>query len=61
MLDRIKRLLKQKENISLEFKSALFQIPNDVYETVCAFLNTQGGEILLGVNNEGKVEGIVES
>ncbi len=61
MLERIKNLLNQKEKSDLEFKRATFQVPNDVYQTVCAFLNTDGGEILLGVNNDGVIEGVIES
>ena len=30
----------------------------DVYETVCAFLNRSGGELLLGVRDDGVISGI---
>ena len=61
MKEHIKKLLTQKENYHLEFKKASFAIPDDVYETVCAFLNSDGGEILLGVNDDGNIEGIIEN
>ncbi len=49
-MDRINQLLKQKESINLEFKEAKRDVPKDLYETVCAFLNREGGIILLGVD-----------
>ncbi len=59
-MDRIHELLKQKESINLEFKEAKRDIPKDLYETVCAFLNREGGIILLGVENSGYVVGVDE-
>jgi ATP-dependent DNA helicase RecG len=46
------------EGIDVEFKRCWKNIPVDVYETVCAFLNRFGGTIFLGVNDNGEVEGI---
>ena len=59
-MDRIHELLKQKESINLEFKEAKRDVPKDLYETVCAFLNREGGIILLGVENSGHVVGVEE-
>lgn len=59
-LPRIKRLLKQKENTRLEFKEAATALPKSLFETVCAMLNRDGGDILLGVNDDGIVKGINE-
>jgi len=42
----------------VEFKEAKNGIPKSVYETVCAFANLKGGEILLGVDDKGKITGI---
>ena len=33
----------------------------DAYETVCSFLNRFGGELFLGVLDDGTVEGVPES
>ncbi len=41
------------ESLSLEFKQARSGLPTDVFESVCAFLNRQGGHLLLGVRNDG--------
>ncbi|MDR3306115.1 MAG: putative DNA binding domain-containing protein [Endomicrobium sp.] len=58
MNEQIKSLLSQGEGISVEFKECSKGIGNSVYETVCAFLNAKGGDILLGVNDNGEVVGI---
>lgn len=52
-LERILRLLIQKENIRLEFKEAASALPGNLFETVCAMLNRDGGDILLGVRDDG--------
>lgn len=44
-VERIKRLLKQKENIHLEFKEAATALPSSLFETICAMLNREGGDI----------------
>ena len=41
------------ESRTVEFKTAKSKINRDLYETVCAFLNRDGGEILLGVKDNG--------
>ncbi|MCQ2079121.1 MAG: putative DNA binding domain-containing protein [archaeon] len=49
----------EKENESLEFKSALKGIPSSTWETYSAFANSFGGTILLGVQDRtGTVEGV---
>lgn len=44
--------------MSLEFKRCGNAPGRDVFETVCAFANRQGGSVLLGVADDGSVEGI---
>ena len=58
MKNKIKKLLSQGEGISVEFKKAENQLPKNLFETVCAFLNRNGGEILLGVDDKNNVIGI---
>lgn len=60
-VDQVRRLLAQGEGIQLEFKEAKLALPSNFFETVCAFLNRDGGTILLGVEDEGTVCGILPS
>jgi ATP-dependent DNA helicase RecG len=60
-IDRVKRLLKERENIRLEFKEAAFALPGNLFETICGMLNRDGGDIVLGVNNAGELTGVEES
>jgi hypothetical protein len=51
--DHIERFCESQieEDIDLDYKSAF---PNDLDRTLCAFANTQGGLILIGISEEGK-------
>ena len=40
-------LIKSGENITVEFKQATNALNKDVYDTVCAFCNREGGHIFL--------------
>ena len=61
MLNRIIALIHGGEGLSVEFKKCSNAIPMSVYETVCAFLNRSGGDILFGVTDEGVVTGVEPS
>lgn len=47
-----------REGPSLEFKEAADTLPRSFFETVCAFLNLDGGLIVLGVADDGTVTGV---
>jgi len=55
MFDQLQSLITQGEGQTVEFKSS-FQ--KEVIETVVAFANAQGGKILIGVSDEGKIIGV---
>ncbi|MCK5096974.1 MAG: putative DNA binding domain-containing protein, partial [Desulfobacteraceae bacterium] len=55
---KIFKLLKAGESFNSEFKECKRDLNKDVYDTVCAFLNRSGGELLLGVNDKGELTGI---
>jgi len=54
----IKNLIQKGEGISTEFKECRNKLGKDVFESICAFLNRNGGELFLGVNDKGKITGI---
>ncbi len=54
----ILHIIQSGEDRRTEFKESSSSLPSSLFETICAFLNTGGGIILLGVNDRGKVVGI---
>ncbi len=55
---KLRTLLVIGENLNIEFKRAGDGPKADTFESVCAFLNTAGGDLLLGVTDDGKVVGL---
>ena len=49
----ILNILSKGENHTTEFKKSQTSITKDVYESVCAFSNRDGGNIFLGVKDNG--------
>ncbi|MDL2308080.1 putative DNA binding domain-containing protein [Bacteroidales bacterium OttesenSCG-928-B11] len=52
----IENLLQQKSSIRLEFKAQ----PNmdAIAKSITSFINTQGGDLVVGVDNDGKILGV---
>lgn len=50
--------LRAGEGISAEFKRCGNRPEKDFFETVCSFANRQGGNIFLGVEDDGTVTGV---
>lgn len=57
-ISKIKSIISEGEGLRIEFKECRSDINKSIYETVCAFLNRSGGEILLGVKDNGEITGI---
>ena len=57
-LSKIINILQSGESISVEFKQSQVNLNKDVFDTVCSFLNRHGGDIILGVDDDGSVIGI---
>lgn len=57
----LQSVLKIGETIGVEFKRCGNGIESDVYESVCSFLNRFGGDIYMGVLNDGTVVGVPEN
>jgi len=53
----IEILLKQGESERLEFKESLSDW-DGILKTICAFLNTKGGKIVIGVDDQENIRGI---
>ncbi len=51
-------IIKKGECHVTEFKKSTTDITKDVYESICAFSNRDGGHIFLGVKDNGEVLGI---
>ncbi|HEX2957854.1 MAG TPA: RNA-binding domain-containing protein, partial [Chitinispirillaceae bacterium] len=58
IIEKIRSIIEAGEGLRVEFKTCKNAVPANLYDTVCAFLNRHGGEILLGVNNKGEITGI---
>ena len=58
MLNRFEELIAQGEGISIEFKECKDALPKNVFETLCAFLNRFGGDIFLGLKDDGTIIGV---
>lgn len=59
-MDVIKKIA-DGENITTEFKECRNRLPKNLFETICAFLNRMGGDIFLGVADDGAIIGVEES
>ena len=61
----IRSLIGKKEDERVEFKRAVSELPDNIWETYSAFCNTDGGTIILGIR-EGKnktysIEGVSDA
>jgi ATP-dependent DNA helicase RecG len=54
----IKVEITKGEGLRTEFKKAKTELPKNFFETACAFLNTDGGTIFLGIADNGEILGV---
>lgn len=54
----VKAILNIGETVAAEFKRCGNGIESDTYESVCSFLNRFGGDIFMGVLDDGTVNGV---
>jgi len=69
-VDKLKSSIKKGESLTLELKETLSldrktsnkekYIEDSVFKTICAFLNSSGGILLVGVSDKGEVIGLDE-
>ncbi len=55
--EKILKLIGNNESPTIEWKSSLSSV-NEIIETICAFANTEGGKILIGISKSGKILGV---
>ena len=53
-------MIETGETLTVEFKESKNQLNKDVYETACAFSNRAGGDIFLGIKDNGEITGVDE-
>ena len=56
--ERVLEWIARGEGEQVEFKAATGGLPRNVFETIVAFLNKNGGTLLLGVDDDGKLSGL---
>lgn len=59
-LNKLHSVLAIGETVAVEFKRCGNGIESDTYETVCSFLNRFGGDIFMGILDDGTVLGVPE-
>lgn len=58
--EQLLEIIEDGEGVTTEFKEASTGLPKNLFETVCAFLNRNGGHIFLGISDSGIIKGIDE-
>ncbi|TAH59519.1 MAG: AAA family ATPase, partial [Gottschalkiaceae bacterium] len=58
--NHILEMINSGEGLNIEFKESRNKLNKDVFDSVCAFLNRNGGHLLLGVKDDGTIVGIEE-
>lgn len=56
--DKFIALTREGEGTQIEYKTCTEEISESLFESVCSFLNHTGGQILVGVQNDGTVIGV---
>ena len=56
--EHVRKLIKEGEGFTTEFKECINSLSNSVFETVCSFSNRYGGYIFLGIRDSGEILGV---
>lgn len=54
----IRQIIGGGENAFVEFSNCTTEITDSVFQTICSFLNKEGGTLIIGVQDFGKVIGV---
>ena len=55
---KLLELIREGESLTVEFKECKNKLNKDVFETVCSFLNRNGGSLILGIRDDGTLIGV---
>ncbi len=58
--EELEQYLQAGEGIEVEFKESRSKLNENAFETICAFLNRNGGHLFLGINDDKEVVGVLE-
>lgn len=56
--EKLREIISGGEGMTVEFKQSRTKLNRDVFETVCAFLNRNGGHLFQGGDDQGGIVGI---
>ena len=57
--EELEHITGQSEQRTVEYKEAWSELPSNLFDTICAFLNRDGGGIVLGAHDDGTItEGV---
>ena len=59
-MSKLKNRLPSEETMTIAFALCESEVTPEIYETICSFLNRNGGDIYLGLDKNGAVHGIPE-
>ena len=59
-ITRIKHILAKGEGLRTEFKESRSNLSSSLFESICAMLNRDGGDIILGADDDGSLIGVEE-
>ena len=57
----LQSIINRGEGMTIEFKECRNRVSQNVFETICAFLNRNGGHLLLGVSDDKTILGVDEA
>ncbi len=56
--EKLVSLIQLGEGLEVEFKTSHTELSRDAFETIVAFLNKIGGHLILGIKDNGELEGV---
>ena len=59
-MEKLLNIISTGEGLTVEFKRSREKITSDVYQSICAFLNRNGGLVFLGIEDDSTITGINE-